>query len=215
MTENRTAINQANSLKSTGPKTEAGKNKTRFNAFRHGLTGKTIVMPWQDQVAYEAFCKKLFAGLKPEGPVEEHYAQTVADCSWRLNSAAAREANLLSLAIHERVQAIGSGNEEVDSALAEAQALREESHVLANISLYCHRIARQRDSALAQLRKLQEERKTESKMEIHKAARLRKLHTYEEIPFNPAEYGFGFSIPEIDAHIHRESRLSEAYRVAA
>ena len=212
---NRAAINHANSQKSTGPKTETGKSKTRFNAFRHGLTGKTVVMPWQDQAEHQAFCAKLFTSLRPEGALEEQYAQTVADCSWRLNSAAAREANLLTLAIQERAQSIQSGSEEVDAALAEAQALREESHVLANISLYCQRIARQRDKAFEQLRALQQERRRQSQAGIQQAAQVRKLHIREHIPFEPAEYGFVFSTPEIDAYIHRESRLSQALRAAA
>jgi len=38
-TEAQTNANRQNSRKSTGPRTEAGKNIARFNALRHGLTG--------------------------------------------------------------------------------------------------------------------------------------------------------------------------------
>ena len=210
LNHSRAEINRRNAEHSTGPVTEEGKSRSRFNAFRHGLTGKTIVMPWQDRQAYEAFCRKILAGLKPEGPVEEQYAQTFADCSWRLNSATAREANLLSLAVHERAFLMNAGDEQVDDALAEAQALREGSQVMANISLYCQRIARQRDKALELLHTLQKARQDQAAKDLAEAASLRKLHTEKRIPYNPTEYGFVFSVSEIDAYIHRESRKKEA-----
>jgi hypothetical protein len=44
-TPDRAAINRENSLKSTGPITDAGKKVSSLNALRHGLTGQTL--PWQ------------------------------------------------------------------------------------------------------------------------------------------------------------------------
>jgi hypothetical protein len=35
--------NRRNALKSTGPKTEAGKQTSRCNAVRHGLTAETVI----------------------------------------------------------------------------------------------------------------------------------------------------------------------------
>jgi hypothetical protein len=51
----RTARNRANAAHSTGPKTEAGKQRSCLNAMRHGLTGHTIVLPVEDLVAYQGF----------------------------------------------------------------------------------------------------------------------------------------------------------------
>jgi len=42
---NRAAVNKANAQHSTGPRTEAGKQRSKLNAFRHGLTGQTVVLP--------------------------------------------------------------------------------------------------------------------------------------------------------------------------
>jgi hypothetical protein len=53
----RAAINRANSLQSTGPKTEAGKQKSSLNALRHRLTGQTVVLPTEDLAAFESFTK--------------------------------------------------------------------------------------------------------------------------------------------------------------
>jgi hypothetical protein len=40
-TERQIAANRANALRSTGPKTAAGKSKSSRNSYRHGLSGQT------------------------------------------------------------------------------------------------------------------------------------------------------------------------------
>src|ERR1039458_4019769 len=49
----RTAINRANSQHSTGPRSEAGKQRSALNALTHGLTARTAVLPSEDPAAYE------------------------------------------------------------------------------------------------------------------------------------------------------------------
>jgi hypothetical protein len=45
MTSYRQAdANRRNALKSTGPNTEAGKDISRRNAIRHGLTAETVIV---------------------------------------------------------------------------------------------------------------------------------------------------------------------------
>ena len=49
----RTAINRANSLRSTGPRTDSGKQRSALNALRHGLTAASAVLPSEDQAAFD------------------------------------------------------------------------------------------------------------------------------------------------------------------
>src|SRR5580658_3539589 len=47
-TEEQIAANRLNAQSSSGPKTEAGRNRSRMNARRHGLTGQVTTMTDED-----------------------------------------------------------------------------------------------------------------------------------------------------------------------
>jgi hypothetical protein len=94
-------INRANAQHSTGPKTEAGKQKSSLNALRHGLTGQIVVMPNEDLEAYQQLLKSFTDHLRPVGPLEATLVQALADCSWRLSRVAAMETNLVTLKLAE------------------------------------------------------------------------------------------------------------------
>jgi hypothetical protein len=64
----RAAINRANSQHSTGPRTDAGKQRSSLNAIRHGLTARTALLASDGQAAYEHHCRKFFDEYKPANP---------------------------------------------------------------------------------------------------------------------------------------------------
>ena len=47
--------NRRNAQNSTGPKTETGKQRSRGNAVRHGLTAETVIDALEDAEDYKAF----------------------------------------------------------------------------------------------------------------------------------------------------------------
>ena len=57
----RLAANRANALRSTGPRTEAGKARSRANSVKHGMTGAGVVPP--DEAAAESVAARA-AGLR-------------------------------------------------------------------------------------------------------------------------------------------------------
>src|ERR1022692_1975754 len=85
ISEKQLEANRNNALRSTGPKTEAGRNRSRMNALRHGLTGQVTTMTDEDRAAHDQFSKALIASLAPDGAMEVQLAQRVATDSWRLN----------------------------------------------------------------------------------------------------------------------------------
>ena len=55
----RSTINKANAQKSTGPRTDIGKQRSKFNALRHGLTGQTVVLPSEVMVRAEGGAQQI------------------------------------------------------------------------------------------------------------------------------------------------------------
>ena len=47
--------NRRNALRSTGPKTDEGKRRSRANSIRHGLIAETVIGILEDAEDYEAF----------------------------------------------------------------------------------------------------------------------------------------------------------------
>src|SRR5271166_5240461 len=121
---------------STGPRTPEGKQRTRLNALRHGLTGQTVVLPTEDLQAYKTFCDDFVVHYVPVGPVERQLVQTIADTSWRLNRISAMEHSSLSLAAAEKVDQAGAAGDPRAEACAQALAFSEQSEKIVRLSLY-------------------------------------------------------------------------------
>jgi len=62
--------NRRNALRSTGPKTEAGKQVSRCNAVRHGLTAETVISALEDAEDYKAFEAAITADYDAQSAVE-------------------------------------------------------------------------------------------------------------------------------------------------
>ncbi len=57
-TEKQIAANRRNAQKSTGPKSDAGKAKAKFNALKHGMTADTAVLPSKTQTPTNNFARR-------------------------------------------------------------------------------------------------------------------------------------------------------------
>ena len=61
----------------------AGAGARRFNALRHGVLSRYVVLPWEDADAYGDLLDALVAEHVPEGPTEEHLVEELAGILWR------------------------------------------------------------------------------------------------------------------------------------
>jgi len=95
---NRAAINRANAQHSTGPRSEAGKQRSALNALTHGLTCRTAVLPSEDPAAFEQHHRQFLDEYRPATPTETQLVHELADTAWRLNRIPLLEADLLSRA---------------------------------------------------------------------------------------------------------------------
>ncbi len=87
--------NRGNALKSTGPRTIDGKQASRRNALRHGLTAETLIEPLEDPEAYQEFEAAIVAEYVPQSPVEKELVHRLASLFWRLRRATSIETGLL------------------------------------------------------------------------------------------------------------------------
>lgn len=92
----RREVNRRNALRSTGPKTEPGKEVSKFNAVRHGLRSLQAVVPGESADEWEAHRDAVVADLAPLGAVEDALAEQVAAKLWRLGRVVRHEVDLIA-----------------------------------------------------------------------------------------------------------------------
>jgi hypothetical protein len=83
-TPTRAAANRRNALRSTGPRTPAGKARSSKNATRHGLLSREELLPDESAADFAAFRDRMLEALAPEGDLEELLADRVVSGAWRL-----------------------------------------------------------------------------------------------------------------------------------
>jgi hypothetical protein len=89
--------NRRNALKSTGPTTEAGKQVSRRNAVRHGLTAETVIGALEDAEDYKAFEGAITADYDAQSAVERELVLRLASVLWRLRRATIMETGLFEI----------------------------------------------------------------------------------------------------------------------
>ena len=100
VSEARVAANRANSTRSTGPRSTEGKNQSRRNSLKHGLTGEGVVLPEGDQAEVDSRFVALRDELQPQSSLGTMLIRKIATFSVRSERAAERE----NAAIAERVR---------------------------------------------------------------------------------------------------------------
>jgi hypothetical protein len=96
--------NRLNALKSTGPRTEEGKRRSRCNAIRHGLTAETVIAGPEDPEDYESFEATIIADYDPTTAVERELVLRLASVLWRLRRATGIETALFQSAMQQSAQ---------------------------------------------------------------------------------------------------------------
>ena len=89
--------NRRNALRSTGPKTEAGKQISRCNSVRHGLTAETVIGTLEDAEDYKAFEAAIIADYDAQSAVERELVLRLTSLLWRLRRATTMETGLFEI----------------------------------------------------------------------------------------------------------------------
>ena len=123
-TEAQIRANQANAKLSTGPKTSEGKEVSRANSLKHGLTGAGIVMPAADAAEVERRASSIAAETGASGVIGHSLAWIAALNSVRVERGADQQTAALSEHVR-RVDADFVPPEGLDEA--QAAELRDEA----------------------------------------------------------------------------------------
>ena len=85
MTTTRQAeANRLNALKSTGPRTPAGRAVVAYNATKHGLLSRESLVKGESEADLVDFGKRLRAQLAPVGELELLLVDRIVSTAWRL-----------------------------------------------------------------------------------------------------------------------------------
>ncbi|HEY3839767.1 MAG TPA: hypothetical protein VGL72_24515 [Bryobacteraceae bacterium] len=206
LSEKQLEANRNNARKSTGPQTEAGKQRSSLNALRHGLTGHVVALPEEDQEARLQFTTRLVDSLNVEGDHELTLAQTYAAAMWGVQRAQAIQDNMFTLGLMEQVgENLNIEHPEIHNAVSNAKTFRQESEAFSRISLYAQRLVNQAKSLLKQLEDTQAKRLELQAAKMEDAVRIYRYHQMMNEPFDPAPNGFVFSPDQIRQATHRQT----------
>jgi hypothetical protein len=82
--EKQLQANRANARNSTGPKTLAGKARSRLNSRKHGLTAKMLIIVGENADDFDQLRAELLEEHEPQSVLECELVERLAGILWRL-----------------------------------------------------------------------------------------------------------------------------------
>jgi hypothetical protein len=156
--------NAQNSRFSTGPRTEAGKQKAAQNSVKHYLTAKQLVIPGENPEEYTQLHQDLTQSWNPANAQESLLVEQIAQNAWRLMRVRRLEAatfDRLMPSIEQQQQQgrviVVRAPKNHDNAMA--AAFDKFNKAFDNLRRYTTPIERAYHNAIAELAKLQKQRK--------------------------------------------------------
>jgi hypothetical protein len=132
MSPKKHAAQIANSIRSTGPRTEDGKAKSSRNSTRHGFCSEHYVVAANDRDLFDRFYAEMIEALAPEGVIEMQLAEAIVTDQFRIMRIKNAE---------NEIFAEGFGKSKTDF-LAHGETWSARHKELATLSLYEQRIFR-------------------------------------------------------------------------
>ena len=80
--DRRIRSSRANGALSRGPKTEAGKNRSRLNGVKHGIFAKTTILNNESPLFFTKLRNKYYEFLQPANPIERDLVDEMVMSRW-------------------------------------------------------------------------------------------------------------------------------------
>ena len=155
--EIRDEINRANAEKSTGPKTTEGKQRSAMNAFKHGLTGQSLMLQPNEMEAYNRLTAELLSTLKPKTELERQLAQKIIEGYFRLNRLAGVENNMFNFGLIQHTTDTDH-DDRVEVMVAQTRSWFQQAHAFDILGRYETRLSRQLHKFTQEFERIQKER---------------------------------------------------------
>jgi hypothetical protein len=185
--------NQKNAQLSSGPVSEAGKERSAKNSTVHGFTGKTLHLAAEEVEAYEAHVAAYHAEYKPIGQRQTHLLQQLADLHWSFHQLAVEQSNTLDLMAALNAHARQHQLDPMETLDRLAKATR----TLNTLGIYEARKRRAAKAVHEEFLALQKADFDQLGEDLQKAAALYKTFKAQGKSFDPAEFGFVCSIENL------------------
>jgi hypothetical protein len=160
ISEKQLRANKENAKKG-GVKTAEGKVLVRYNALKHGLLCRELLLPYEDADELNELSSSISSGLRPQGALEEVLAYRIVSSIWRLKRSMKVELDVIQAGL-ERCKS-SSQKELANSSAWRSLATNELgcNGAWININRYETAIERQLYKALHELQRLQAARRGE------------------------------------------------------
>jgi hypothetical protein len=94
VSERRLAANRRNALRSSGPRTAAGKKRVARNALKHGVCAATVCLKSEDRPTFNLFLAEIERELQPRTVMQRILFDQIANSIWRLRRLPEAQAEL-------------------------------------------------------------------------------------------------------------------------
>ncbi len=195
------SANRANAQRSTGPTSAEGRAKASLNAVKTGLTGRTVLLSSDDAALYEQHVLAYSKELKPMTQRECDLVQSIADTAWRLKRIPALEMAIYAQGRLEFADSFDDHELAARPSMIELKTFLTYEKQLRNLQLQEARLARRYEKDTAELRKIQAERDQRESVDFATASKLYLTAKHDGKSFQPSDYGFEFSIDDIEEYL--------------
>jgi hypothetical protein len=158
ISEAQLTANRANAQLSTGSRSETGKRVSSLNAVKTGLTGRTVLLPSDDAVAYQQLVESFFRDHQPKTGREYEAVQSLADTQWRLQRIPALEMAIFARGRVQFAEQFAEYDPHVAAQLVDAETAIVYERQLRNLWIQEKRLHRQYADVALELQRLKRER---------------------------------------------------------
>jgi len=203
--------NRENAKHSTGPTTPEGRAKSSMNAVKTGLTGRTVLLPSEDAAAYQQHLDRHIKKFAPTNDDEKSLVQSIADTEWRLLRIVPLEASIWAVARLKMADLYPEITDPIQrQSLIDGEIQLAYRKDLSNLTLQERRLRNQLTADTAQLEKLRADAIQKRKADFDAGILLYKRTKKNNLPFNPAFFGFVFTNEEMEAYLTRQDAAAFA-----